>query len=194
LSVTDGIDADDDAPYQRLLKAASDPNFPPVDMDALERKIRRQLLTQSDEPTLDPPSSPALSTSGLPLDTPPHSQLETNPAEHPDHTTITLHPTKPLAKPRVPPDPHQPTIPNLPAVELPTTNNLPVPKTLRPKPRRKTPPSPSARPSKQARITLYFSTHPSGPLSPCPSTPLPPFNPVPMCTPDKYTQHNFCPP
>jgi len=57
-----------------------------------------------------------------------------------------------------------------------------------------TPPSPLAPPPKCARITSYFRPHPGGSVTPSPSLPLPPFNPVLMCTPDKYTQHNFCPP
>ena len=196
LSVTDGAKVnDDDTPYQRLLKAASDPTLPPVDMDALERKIRSQLLSNLDAPTPEPPTpSSDLSPYGHYPGTSPRLQLDMNPAVHPDHATTTPALTHPIAKPRVPPDPHQPAIPNLLDTDPIVNNNLPVPQPLRPTLRRKPPPSLSALPSKRARITSYLCTLPGGPPSPSPSIPLPPFNPVLMCTSDKYTQHNFRPP
>jgi len=195
----------DDGPPQPTLwqivlhKAASLPPPTPVDLDALEMKIRKSLKDDfchlaAKPPDPAPPTDlatllPAATTPLPALTVPLVPLLLSNPAPAP---------TPPAAPPDVPvwvpPDPPPPNnLPEVSPVAPIANNNLPVSKTILPQPRRKPPPSSSAPPPKRARITSYFSPHPGGSLSPSSSTPLPPFHPVLMYTPDKYTQHNFHP-
>jgi len=196
----------DDGPLQLTLwqivlrKDASMPPPTPVDMDALEVKIWKSLKEDlchlaAKPPDPAPPTDlatllPAATTPLPALTAPLVPLLLSNPAQTP---------TPPAAPPDVPvwvpPDPPPPNnLPDVSPVAPIANNNLPVSTTILPKPRRKLPPSSLAPLPKRARITLYFSPHPGGSLSPSSSTPLPPFHPVLMCTPDKYTQHNFRPP
>jgi len=199
------LPAHDDPPQPSLWliilrQAASLPPPTPVDLDALAMKIQKSLQDDFCHLTDNPPApvpSPHL-TAMLPATTIPLPALiDPTVPVHPSNLIPT--PPPPAAPPdvpiRVPPDPPTPNnLPDASCVAPIADNSLTVPPTLLPKLRRKPTPSPSAPPSKRARITSYFSPLPSGPVIPCPSTPLPPFRPVLMCTPDKYTQHNFRPP
>jgi len=167
---------DDDATsFQCLNKTALD--LPPVDMDALERKIRRR-SAELDESTPAPTSCCDPTIYCRPLDTHHRLQPVSRPVVCPDTTT-----TAPIVRPPAkPPDPHT----SQQSVHKPSK------KPSNHRKHRSTPPGPLARPPKRTRITSYFRPHPDGSVPPSPSLPLPPFNPVLMCT-DKYTQHNFRP-
>ncbi len=159
-----------------------DPSLPPVNLDELERKICCcRLVFEADESN---PVTPTPCHAPAPLGQPPdilhHPQPTSQTAVHPDLTIApyTMHtPAKTL-------DPDA----------LPHSVPKPLMKPSNHCKHRATPPSPLAPPPKRARITSYFSSHPGGSVPPSPSIPLPPFNPVLMHTPDKYTQQNFHPP
>jgi len=168
---------DDATRFQRPTKAALD--LPPVEMDALEREIRCRSL-EPVEPTPAPTSCHAPTTYCQPSDTPHHPQPALHPVIHPG-TTITVSTVRPPAKP--------------PDLTVPQQSVcVPSKKPSNHRKHRPIPPGPLAPPPKRARITSYFRPHPDSSMSPSPSQPLPPFNPVLLCTPDKYTQHNFRPP
>jgi len=199
------LPADDDPPQPSLWlvvlrKAALLPPPTPVDLDALAMKIQKSLQDDFCHLAAHPPApvpSPHLTTMLPATTTSLPALIDPKVPSHPSNLIPT--PPPPAAPPdvpiRVPPDPPTPNnLPDASCVAPIANNSLSVPQTLLPKLRRKPTPSHSAPPSKRARITSYFSPLPSGPVIPCPSTSLPPFNPVPMCTPDKYTQHNFRPP
>jgi len=198
----------------------SEPNAPPstatnpacatpgcIDIDALIKKVSRSLREDflhlpatADPPdddatrcrSLDPaeatpdPTAPAPTSRHAPTicyqlsDTPHHLQSALHPVVHTGPTTIAPL-TRPPAKP---PDPtaSQPSVPK--HFQQPSNHRK----------HQITPPGPLAPPPKRTRITSYFRPLYGGSVSPSPSIPLPPFNPVLMDTPDKYTQHNFRPP
>jgi len=198
----------------------SEPNAPPstatnpacatpgcIDIDALIKKVSRSLREDflhlpatADPPdddatrcrSLDPakatpdPTAPAHTSRHAPTicyqlsDTPHHLQSALHPVVHTGPTTIAPL-TRPPAKP---PDPtaSQPSVPK--HFQQPSNHRK----------HQITPPGPLAPPPKRTRITSYFRPLYGSSVSPSPSIPLPPFNPVLMDTPDKYTQHNFRPP
>jgi len=192
----------DDVPPQLTLwqivlcKAASLPSPTPVDLDALEMKIQKSLQDDFCHLEANPPDSapPTHLTTLLPATTTPLPAL-TVPMVPLLPSNLVQTPTPPAAPLDVPiwvpTDP--PTLNNLPDVSsLVTKNQLESPAIL-PTLRCKQPPGPLAPSPKCAHVTFYSSSHPGGSSSPSHTMPLPPFHPVLMTTPDKYTQHNFCP-
>jgi len=177
LPATDAPPDDDDTPSQRLTKAALD--LPPVDLNALERKIRCSSF-ELDDLTYAPTSCHDPTISCQPPVIPHHPQPVLHHVVHPD-TNTTAPVVRPPAKPPDP-DASPQSVPK--CFQKPSNHRK----------HRTTPPDSLAPTPKRARITSYFCPNPGGSVPPSPSLSLPPFNPVLMCPPDKHTHHNFRPP
>jgi len=177
LPATDDTPADDVTSFQRLNTTALD--LPPVNMDKLERKIQCRSV-ELDDSTPAPTSCRDPTPYCHPLDIHHCLQPELHPVVCPGTTT-----TAPMVHlPAKPPDPN--------ATQQSVHKDLTKPSNHC---KHQTTPHGSSAPlPKCAHITSYLRLNPGNSVSTSPSLPLPPFNPVLMCTPDKYTQHNFRPP